>query len=156
MTHSPLESELNPATDTLLLIVVGASIRAELADRPIADRLQERIRMWQDERESCLHPLQPVVCTDLWYLNAPDLMARPTISIGEPQTNAATAYLANRLPTAFVIDETLRIQLDHEFIDLHSCLWGVTPETTAKASDLFVERYLDVFLMAAHDLCASE
>lgn len=155
MTNPHLQTESNPASDTLLLLVVGAGIPAELVDRPIADRLRDRIRQWQTAQESCPHPLVPVVCTDLWYLNAPDLMARPTISIGEPRTNAATAYLANRLPTAFVIDDTLRIQLDQEFIDLHSCLWGVNPDTTAKAVDLFEERYLDEFLQAALDLCAS-
>lgn len=145
---SPISDQYPP--DALLLIVVGASIRAELSDRMLAYRLREQIIHWQ-ETHDCHDPLLPVVCTDLWYLNAAELREQPAITIGDPETNAATAYHARRLPTAFVIDETLRVQLDLDFIELVGCLWGVNASTTVSAVDLFIERYLDDYLQAAHE-----
>jgi hypothetical protein len=53
------------------------------------------------------------------------------------------------LPTAFVIENTLRVHLDPEMIQLQACAWGVSASATASAVDLFVERYLDQFLRAA-------
>jgi hypothetical protein len=154
MIDEPM-AELSPPPETpdledLLLIVVGAGIRAELTHRMLGYRLREQILRWQDERPG-QDALLPIVCTDLWYLNEPGALARPAVAIGDPETNAATAYLANRLPTAFVIDATLRIQLDLEFIDLHGCLWGVSHAASASAVDVFIERHLGRFLEAVHD-----
>lgn len=139
------------AVESLLLIVVGANLRAEIADRPLGYRLCERIDAWQNEvcaREE-LARLRPVVCTDVWYLNNNELMERPTIAIGDPAVNAACAYLSTRLPTAFVIEETLRVHLDPDFIDMQVCMWGASDEATASAVDLFVNRHMDAFLREA-------
>ena len=38
-----LDGEIGPDTDTLLLVVVGAHLRAELTDRPLAYMLVDRI-----------------------------------------------------------------------------------------------------------------
>ena len=142
-----------------LFIVVGADLRAEIRDRPLAYRLRDRVIQWQAQ----LHPHQSgepvaaaelatiVVCTDLWYLNSNELMGFPAISIGDPGVNAATAYLANRLPTAMIIEGRFRVHLDPEFIDAQACLWGVDPRATAEAIDVFAERYLDAFIRAAVD-----
>ncbi len=111
MTDFNSPTRLDPDPDTVLLIVVGSCLRAELSDRMLCYWLRERILSWQDEM-TCDPPLLPVVCTDLWYLNADELRDRPVLTIGDPETNAATAYLAGKLPTAFIIDETLRVQLD--------------------------------------------
>ncbi len=135
----------------LLLIVVGAHLEAEVAHRPLGERLRGRIQQWL-ARGLEVKPLRPLVCSDLWYLNAPSLMARPTISIGEPQVNAASAYFSRRLPTALVIDDTLQVQLDPEFVRLQACVWGTDRQATASGVDLFVERYLEPFLCAAHGL----
>ena len=152
----------------LLLIVLGAHLRAELADRPLGYRLRDRIVQWQQDTlgpasrtpagaaASVDEPLLAAVCTDLWYLNAPDLMARPTICLGRPELNAASAYWANRLPTAFVIDDTLRIHLDPEFINLQACVWGRSDGGTASGVDLFEKRYLEPFLRTAHGLPTEE
>lgn len=151
-------------TGSLLLIVVGADLRAEISDRPLAYRLREQILRWQDEHDEAEadgiaesaglagnlgHRLEPLVCSDLWYLNNPGLMARPTIAVGDPAVNAATAYLAPKLATALVIEQVFRVHLDLEYIELQACLWGVNPSATASAIDLFAERYLDVFLSEA-------
>jgi hypothetical protein len=143
---------VDPATKTLLLIVVGAHLRAERHDRPLARRLREEIRAWTDAFELGDDRLEPLICTDLWYLNQPELMLRPTIAMGDPECNAATALLANRLPTVLVVDESLRIHLDPEFVELKACLWGLNPSAMASGLALFTERYLDPFLRAAHDL----
>jgi hypothetical protein len=137
--------------DDLLLIVVGANLRAEMADRPLAYRLRDRILAWQEQAgaRDDVPALTPVICTDLWYLNNRELMERPTIAIGDPAVNAACAYLSTRLPTALVIEGTLRVHLDPEFIDVQACLWGVSNGATASAVDVFVERHMDTFLREA-------
>lgn len=132
---------------------------AEMRDRPLAYRLRERMLSWLDARDCAEHGqagiedgtprIEPVVCSDLWYLNAKELEERPAIAIGEPSTNAATAVISSRLPTAFVIERSLRVHLDPEFIDLRAALWGANPSATAAAIDLFAERYMDEFLGAA-------
>ena len=93
-----------------------------------------------------------MLCTDLWYLNASELMLRPTISVGRPEHNAVSAYFANRLPTALVIERSLQVQLDPEFVTLQACVWGVDGPATRSGVDLFVQRYLDEFLRSAHGL----
>jgi hypothetical protein len=143
-----------PNADEWLLIVVGTHPEAERSHRPLAYRLRERVLRWIDQqREGEIdRPRSPLVLSDVWYLNARELQSTPTIAIGEAGVNAATAYFAHRLPTAFVIDGAFRVQLDPEFIDPKACIWGASPAATASGIDLFVERYLDDFLRAAHDL----
>ena len=54
----------------LLLIVVGAHLRAEVADRPLAYRLRERIHAWLEKYGPGINVgLIPVVCSDVWYMN---------------------------------------------------------------------------------------
>lgn len=132
-----------------LLIVVGAHLLAEVSDRPLAYRLRESVLHWLDEHaEEDLPAIDPIVCTDVWYLNNDELLREPAIALGRPGVNAASAMLSNRLPTAFLIDDTLQVQLDQEFIDQRACLWGADVQSTASAVDLFVERYLDAYLRA--------
>jgi hypothetical protein len=148
-----------PATDSLLLIVVGSTIVAEMRDRPLAYRLRERVLGWVDAARpveptadgaaGTCDRLHPLVCTDLWYLNAREAEGRPAIAVGAPNVNAATALFSNRMPTAFVIEGSLRVHVDLEFLDLRAAIWGVNAAATASAIDLFVERYLDEFLTAA-------
>jgi hypothetical protein len=148
--------EQDPPTldvERLLPIVVGAHLDAEVHDRPLAARLRNRIITWQrDGHDECDDPLEPIVLTDLWYLNQQPLRLRPTIAIGPPEVNAATAYLAGKVATAFVAEDQFRIQLDPELIDERTCLWGSTPAATSRAVDLFAERYLEAFLRAIHRL----
>jgi hypothetical protein len=111
----------------LLMIVVGAHLEAELADRPLGYRLQNDVVRWQQETPE----------------------ADP---LGRPEHNAVSAYFANRLPTALVIDRSLQVQLDPEFVTLQACVWGVDEPATRSGVDLFVERYLEPFLRSAHSL----
>ncbi len=148
-----LEAETGPDTDTLLLVVVGAHLRAELTDRPLAYMLVDQIEGWQ-RRHVEADRLAPLVCSDMWYLNAAELLSRPTICLGRPGVNAASAFFANRLPTAFVLEETFQVQLDLEFITMQACVWGVNAAATASGVELFEDRYLDSFLRAAHGMPA--
>lgn len=141
-------------TDRLLLIVAGAHLQAEVTDRPLAYRLREQVLRWIETADPAAAGqasppgLEPVVCSDLWYLNNEELLERPAISIGGPGVNAATAFLAGRLPRAFVLDETFQVLLDPEFCARWACMWGVDHAATVSAVDLFAERYLDPFLRA--------
>ncbi len=146
-----LEAETGPDTDTLLLVVVGAHLRAELTDRPLAYGLVDQIESWQ-QRHVEAERLAPLVCSDMWYLNAAELLSRPTICLGRPGVNAASAFFANRLPTAFVLEEAFQIQLDLEFITMQACVWGVNAAATASGVELFEDRYLDSFLRSAHGM----
>jgi len=144
--------------DQLILIVVGAHPRAEQSDRPVAYRLRERVLSWLDAQpeDELDFRRQPLVLTDLWYLNDESLHLAPVIAIGEPEVNAATARLARHLPTAFIIEQAFRVQLDPEYIDLKACVWGDRPSATVSGVDLLVERYLDSFLRSAHELPIDE
>ena len=75
-----------------VLIVVGAHLRAEEADRPLGYELKRRIEAWRDKHLGQLTvPLGAIVCSDLWYLNDVELQKRPTVCIGGPGVNALTA-----------------------------------------------------------------
>jgi len=134
--------------DDLLLIVTGSTLAAEAHDRPAAYALRDRISGWL-EREGKSARVRPLVCSDVWWLNDPSLRERPTVSVGGPEVNALTAYLADKLPTAFAIDGALMVQMDVEFGDLLVACWGIDHAQTARAVGAFVERYMLAFLEAA-------
>ncbi|MCC6660546.1 MAG: hypothetical protein IT437_06630 [Phycisphaerales bacterium] len=127
------------------LIVTGAHLIAERDDRPAAYRL----------RDAMLEAMGPgdagrvLVCSDLWYLNQPELRHDPTVSIGAPGVNALTAFLAGRLPTALAVAGRITVQLDPELADPVAACWGVGPAGTAQAVAAFAERYLPAFVEAA-------
>lgn len=148
----PRHDSLEPSR--LVLIVVGAHLRAELADRPAAYLLQQRAAEWLNTRcgpetEDDPHPLHVLVCSDLWYLNNDSLRRRPTISIGGPTVNALSAYLADKVPSAYAVEGKLLVQFDLEMHELVACCWGIDAERTAGAVEAFSERYLDDFMEAA-------
>ncbi len=125
--------------------MTGSTLCAEHLDRPIAYALAQRIR----ESLPTSAPLAPIVCSDIWWLNNDELAAQPTISLGSPDSNALSAFLARRLPSAFAIDGVLNVLLDPEFPEPHACVFGATPESTAAAAEMFTQRHLPLFLNAA-------
>lgn len=133
----------------LLLIVVGAHLRAETADRPLAYRLRERIHAWLEKHAAGLNvPLYPVVCSDILYMKDETLQGRPTISLGGPGVNALSAYFHDKLGPAGLAENEMVIQLDPEFVDLRVCVWGMNHDRTVDALEQFVRRFLDPFLRA--------
>jgi hypothetical protein len=126
-------------------IVVGTNLSAELCDRRRAMFLQQAISAWMQEQKIDDAPW-PLVCSDLWYLNDTELRVQPTICIGNPDVNAATAALSSKLETVHLEENRFHIQLDPEFIDLRCCIWGVDDESTQAGMDYFVCGYLPHFL----------
>ena len=146
-------------TDRLILIVTGSTLRAEMADRPIAETLRSRMFAWRDGEHPHAdppgapnaRPYDVVICSDLWYLNDESLHLLPTVSVGGPGVNAAAAHLADKTPSAFVVDDTLIVQMDPELRNLQASVWGMDNETTLRAMDVFLDRYLDQFMRAADE-----
>ncbi len=129
--------------------MVGAHLRAERIDRPIAYRLRERMLRDAESRGGTARPIEVMLCTDVWYLNNDDLRSRPVVSIGAPGVNALSAFLIDKVPTAFVIEGVLAVHLDVEDEDPLACCWGATPGAMASAVDAFAERYLSLFVERA-------
>src|SRR5688572_23774540 len=113
------QSGAKAESTNLLLIVVGAHLRAETADRPLAYRLRERMHAWLEKHAVGLNvPLYPVVCSDIWYMNQEAFHTRPTISLGGPGVNALSAYFHDKLGPAALSENRMVIQLDPAFVDL--------------------------------------
>ncbi len=154
MPKFPVPSDAPVNVDTLLPIVVGAHPRAEKHDRPLAAALRDEIarriaRRFPGQPGGDHAPLEPLVITDVWYLNDQSLRACPCVCIGSPGVNALSAYLGDKLPSAYVIDDTLMVQLDPELTELTCCCWGTNAAATAGAIRAFCDKYLDAFLDAA-------
>lgn len=130
-----------------ILIVTGAHLSAEINHRPIAYALREHIvRTSPDRAEEGV-----VVCSDLWYLNREELRGLPCISIGSPEVSALSAYLAARIPSRFVIDNRLMVQMSAEGTAPVASCWGVDEHTTSEAVDVFASRFLTEFLDACDE-----
>lgn len=143
---TPAPTPPDPTDPTQALpVVVGAHVRAEVEDRPTAVALCEALTARLPEG----YPLAPVVMTDVWYLNTDALRAQPTISVGRPEANALTAYLADKLPSVLAVDDRFVVLLDPELADPAACCWGVDAAATAEAVRVFAERWAEVFLNAA-------
>jgi hypothetical protein len=133
------ESDLNQ----FILIVVGASLRGESADRPLAYRLAGEI----EKRLGAESPWKPLVISDVLYINDKKLARLPAISVGGPGVNHLSALLFQELSSVLTIDNVLIIQMDLELADLRCCLWGMDHDQTVEALDMFLKRgYLDRFL----------
>jgi hypothetical protein len=140
-------------THRLLLIIVGADIKAEIADRPFAYRLQKTMLDWiatrtHDDDWSREQDPVPVVCSDIWYLNNDELHDQPLVSIGGPGVNAVASFLQSRVPNTLVIEDKLLIQIDIEFNDLRASLWGMNHQQTSAAVELFEKRYFLPYMQA--------
>jgi hypothetical protein len=146
-------SKIRPAEEDgssapLLLIVVGAHLHAERVDRALGYRLREAIVNLMQRAGESSQSLDVVVCSDLWYLNQPDLMVRPTIAVGGPGVNAATAHYMNRLPVVFMIEGSLEVRMSPELRPPAAAIWGMTDAATEQAVMTFIERYVGGFVRA--------
>lgn len=145
-----------PRSNKQILIVTGAHLSAEVYDRPLAYRLRQHIldslatttSSTSSTRPDSPHrPDRVVVCSDLWYLNRDALRELPTVSVGGPGVNALTAYLADKLPSAFAVDGQFVVQGDFEKAPLAAC-WGIDAHRTAAAVEVFTTRCLEPWLGA--------
>jgi len=135
--------------EQMLLIVCGAHLRAERMDRPLAYDLADAISAWFEQRQGQgLAQVEPIVCSDIWYVNDHDLQRRPTISIGGPGVNALSAYYSQHLPAVTMEPDQGAIQIDEEWVDLRVSIWGPDHASTRKAVQRFINKHLDVYLKA--------
>lgn len=136
-----------------LLVVTGMTLDAERFARPLAEAIRDHARAWLDlelDDDGHAEPaFDPIVCTDIWWLNSAELRACPTVAVGGPEQNALTAYLADKLPSVFAMDGRVLVQMDLDGVDLLAACWGVDDETTSAAVDRFLEVYLDRFMESA-------
>lgn len=132
-----------------LAIIVGIVPEAELGDRPTAYSLAGAIARWLREHAPApgADPLgPPIIVSDVWALNDPDVSRGPRIAIGGPRVNALTASLVESLPQVLVADGRFQIQMDLERPDPVAACWGVDAAATGHAAGLFSSRYLGLFL----------
>ncbi len=133
----------------VITIVVGAHPHAERDDRQrayaLAAHLEAMLAALHDTGESLP---QVQVLSDLWFLNDASLSSGPTIALGTATTNAAVAHLASRLPQAFVVDGEFEIQFDRIGSDPRVSLRGVNAATTARAVEVFTDKFLAQWLEA--------
>ncbi len=87
-----------------------------------------------------------LVVSDVWYLNNEELQSLPVVSVGGPGVNALSANLGDQVPSAFVIENDLIVQVDLDFHDLRAVCWGMNHEATARSIDAFIDRYLESYL----------
>jgi hypothetical protein len=139
--------------DRLIWIVTGVQLNAELGDRPLAYRVEQELKARLVESLPPTAPgelpaLVPAVISDVYYLNSEDedVQSRPTISIGGPGMNALSAAWTKELQTIVAIENTLVVQMDLEMSDPRCAVWGMNHLDTVRAVDLFIAKYLDVFV----------
>jgi hypothetical protein len=131
--------------DNIIPIVVGAHLRAELGDRRRGYYVGEAIVEWM-EKNQIPGPPWPLVCSDMWYLNQLELRTRPTICIGQPELNAATAAMSPKLETVLLAEDAYRIQSDPDYVELKCCLWGIDDAHTNQCVEQFIKNILPHFL----------
>ena len=145
-------SESVPAS--MVLVVVGAHPRAELFDREVATQLRSDLaaamaEAWSQIGAQSTPAPEVIVLTDLWRLNDAALAHLPQIAVGHPSVNALTAFLAEKIPPAFVIDGELAVQFDAAQPEAVAACWGTTHTGTRRAVEEFRSRYLERFAVAA-------
>lgn len=133
--------------DSAICVVVGASPRAEIDHRPLAQRLAARMQEWIASH--CDGGASVLTVTDLWLAGDAELAARPCIALGEADTNAAVAQLSLQLPQALVAEGQYEVRLDPEGDDPRACVRGVSASGTSAGVDAFCARMLDSWMRAA-------
>lgn len=122
------------------IIVTGAHLHAEAHDRPWAYWLRDRLREAAGEQAAIF------VCCDLWYLNNDELRGLPTVSVGGPEVNALSAYLASRLPSVVAVEGKWVVLMEPEGGPPVACCWGKSAQETGAAVEAFAQRHLAAFL----------
>jgi hypothetical protein len=130
----------------MILIVVGSSLRAEEADRPLAYYLKQQI-------EQALAALGPpgeapgvAVVADLRWLHDEFLQPLPTISLGGPGVNFLGQRWVEELPLSLAVDNQYYVQMDPDLEEPRVSLWGMDNAATQVAVSAFLQRFLPRFL----------
>ncbi len=126
-----------------VLVVVGASLSAELKDEPLAYHLRQVI----DHRGGGHHYRRALVVQDSWYMQRDDYHRSPTIAVGGPGANAVSQYFAGILPLVWSREERSYLQVAFEGPFRRATVWGMNADATREALDAFIDQgLLDRFL----------
>lgn len=136
----------DPARSGLILIVVGTSLRAEEADRPLAYYLQQQVEAALDASEEADGRLSVAIVADLRWLHDDALQDYPTISLGGPGVNFLSQRWVEELPLSLAVDNQFYVQMDPELDEAKVSLWGMDNASTQVAVSAFVQRFLPRFL----------
>lgn len=117
-----------------VLIVVGSELTPEEKDRPLAYSLKSTIDTnGKNSFQRC------VVVSDRWYLDNELFQVCPTIMIGGPGVNAATAHFCEKIPVVWNDDEESFLQISMSDTIAKVLIWGLNQQRTEQAMTMFVE-----------------
>ena len=137
--------------DTRVYIVTGSNLRSEEFDRPLAYYLRER--MLNSMQSANVRKVN--VVSDILYLNNRDIQECPTVAVGGPDVNAVTSLFYEVIPYALAIDDVLVVQMDLFLENKNVALWGMSPEATSDAVEIFLQdRYMGEFIKATRQPAA--
>lgn len=128
-----------------LLIVVGSTLRAEEADRPLAYYLKQQIEAAAGA-EPEVGPIRAIVIADFRWIHDENLHRLPTICLGGPGVNALAHRWLEELPLSLAVDDQYYVQMDPDLDEPRASLWGMDNPTTQVAVSAFLQRYLPQFL----------
>jgi len=130
-----------------ILIVVGTDIMPEEADRPLAYKLKDA---FESSPFFGKHPFRKcLVISDTLYRLDKIIRVCPTVAIGGPGVNFATAELIETLPVYLSQENKYYIQLHKDFSDPKISIWGMDRKATGEAIDIFIANGIqDDFLKA--------
>jgi hypothetical protein len=138
------------ANERLILIVVGSTLRAEEADRPLAYYLKQQVEgaLGRLELDAPLNPggFRVLVLADFRWIHDEELHQWPTLSVGGPGVNALTQKWLEELPLSLAVDEQYYIQMDPRLSELRVSIWGMDNKATQVAVSAFMQRFLTRFL----------
>ena len=131
-----------------ILIVVGSSLRAEEADRPLAYYLKQQIEQAIEALDPPAEDKRPgvAVVADLRWLHDEVLQPLPTISLGGPGVNFLSQRWVEELPLSLAVDNQYYVQMDPDLEEPRVSLWGMDNSTTQVAESAFLQRFLPRFL----------
>lgn len=136
----------DPARTGLVLIVVGTSLRAEEADRPLGYYLKQQVESALETVEDAAARLSVAVVADLRWLHDDALQDFPTISLGGPGVNFLSQRWVEELPLSLAVDNQFYVQMDPDLDEAKASLWGMDNASTQVAVSAFVQRFLPRFL----------
>lgn len=128
-----------------ILIVVGADLKPEEVDRPLAYKLKNAFESSSLFGE---HPFRKcLVISDALYRHDNIIKVCPTVTVGGPGVNLVAAEFAEKLPVYIARENRYYIQSDKDFSERKISIWGMDREATEEAIDIFIEKgILDSFL----------
>ncbi len=128
-----------------ILIVVGAEIKPEEKDRPLAYKLQQYIE--KSPKYGKIPFRKCIVISDILFENDKIIQVCPTIAIGGPGVNMVSAKFADKLPICLNKDNRCFVQYDKNSENNKASIWGIDQATTNEALDEFIKNgLLDEFL----------